>query len=137
MTSFGFNTKDEREESELEKELGFRFLKTDKDKYAVHRDKNVAVYAGSGIIYGVYRGTNENNLVVLLPAILREFTPFNEYEQDKGVTKFYWEKTRPVIIELGTVSGMNPVREEYLESIARGDTVKRRIEQTCEDGSYI
>lgn len=128
MSNFGFHTIfREKEKSDIEETLGFEFVEKDNEPYPMNVGKPSAVHLGNATIYGIYRGVNEKNHLVLFPFVQTESFP-------DGKREYYWERNRPTEVEYGAVMGMSPARLEYLDELVK---MSRNSEETFSDGAGI
>lgn len=114
--NIGYKPREGRPMSELEEEMQIEFVDKDVEPYSNNIGECVRVQLGSGAAHGVYRGLNERGSIVLIPSVISEFYP-TDTNSDQGKTTYYWEEKRPNFISASAISGMSPVRKEYLDWI--------------------
>ena len=113
--NFGYDS--EEEPTKLEKKLGFVFVDKDKDSFEIHRDKPVQINVNGSAYIGIYRGLNENGLLVLFPALVRERIHYTLMDISVGPNIYYWNDERPELINKESVQVVGPISEERLNSL--------------------
>jgi hypothetical protein len=129
---FGFNQTREEQLTPLEETLGFRFIDKDEDPYAHHLRKPVRVTVNGKSFAGVYQGTIKRTHLVLLPFVQIETYP----SEGRNIDVCFWENERPQILELQSVSRVEPVRREYLDWLVESSPQKP-TSQEFSDGDGI
>ncbi len=116
--SMGYRTGEERKLNELEQAMNAMFVERDKEPYPMHIGKTVTVHIGSGSAQGVYHGLNDEAQIVLLPSIQREEYPTKPNSGQNKIV-LYWEKEIPDIAQFEDVTGVSPIRKEYLDWLVK------------------
>ena len=123
--TLGFHNRG-RKPTELEESMGSLFVDVDREPFSHNKEKTVAVHVGNHDVYGVYKGLNDKGFIVLFPSVKSEFTPLNTVNLEQGRRICYWENERPDFVRFDAITGMSPIRAEYLERIVSGDTLEKQ-----------
>ncbi len=126
ITIDGFKPRGESEENDLEKALGVKFVKREKDSFRLYTDKLVKLF-GNNASLGVYRGLTENGYLVLYPHISWDFH-LNHEKPGEGFNRARWETKSPELIIASSIARITSLDEEYLKThLEESERMYRKI----------
>jgi hypothetical protein len=119
MSGFGFNArKEEREPSELERELKVSFDEKLTESTLLNRGEEfMEIFINGRGYMGVYRGTTKEGNHVLMPSILPRGSPYIDGSGSQH-DKYIWMNC-PNFYK-GSIDGFRPVLRSVLDAAAYG-----------------